>query len=353
MDADLMGASGFEPAGDQARWAETLHKAPMGDGAATAILGRGRHFFAMPGMAGDRRIDFARRRVEAAPDERQIFALERSAAAVIGEEIGEASMSGVGLGDDQKAGRVLVEPMDDSRTFDPADAREAPSAMMDERIDQRAPRVAGRRMNDETGRLVDHNEMLVLIDDVERQVLAEQRRLLGFRRLEGDSHAYGEPHRRIARDRAVDPNFALLDQRFESGARERNAPFRRRAAEVSVEPLSRARSVHLEDLRSGRRSQRRAAGGLRPGLAHRLVRLAPAAAFGLGVHTRSRRRLRPPVSATAGATSGPSAATIASMLGRGPPSWASSPRRIAATWAGSFPQQPPMMRAPQSTASPA
>ncbi len=55
------------------------------------------------------------RDVEAAPDERQIFALERAGAAVVGEEIGEALMGGVGLGDDEKPGRVLVEPVDDAR----------------------------------------------------------------------------------------------------------------------------------------------------------------------------------------------------------------------------------------------
>src|ERR1700741_3193027 len=130
-----MGASGFEPAGEQARRTECLRKTPIGDSVAAALLGRGRHFFAMPGMAGDRRIDFARRGGEPAPDKRQIFALERSAAAVIGEEIGEALVRGVGLGADQRPGLILVEPMDDSRTFDSADAREARAAMTDERVD--------------------------------------------------------------------------------------------------------------------------------------------------------------------------------------------------------------------------
>ena len=46
-------------------------------------------------------------------------------------------------------------------------------------------------------------------------------------------------------------------------------------------------------------------------------------------------------------------ATIASTVGRGPGRQLSSPRRMAATWAGVLPQQPPTIRAPQSTARPA
>ena len=49
-------------------------------------------------------------------------------------------MGGVRLGDDQQAGRVLVQPMDDARPLDAADAREARAAMGDERIDERTRR---------------------------------------------------------------------------------------------------------------------------------------------------------------------------------------------------------------------
>ena len=118
---------------------------------------------------------------------------------MIGEKVGKAPMRGVGLGDDQKAGRVLVEPVDDARPPDPADAGEARAAMADQRIDQGAIGMARRRMDDEPGRLVDHDQMLVLVDDIKRHVLAEERRFLRLRRLEGDRCAFGEPHRRIAR----------------------------------------------------------------------------------------------------------------------------------------------------------
>ena len=42
--------------------------------------------------------------------------------------------------------------------------------MGDQRIDQRAGLMPARRMHDEAGRLVDDEEMVVLVDDVERDI---------------------------------------------------------------------------------------------------------------------------------------------------------------------------------------
>ena len=47
-------------------------------------------------------------------------------------------MGGVGLGDDEQTGRVLVDPMDNSGASFSADAGEVASEVMQERIDQRA-----------------------------------------------------------------------------------------------------------------------------------------------------------------------------------------------------------------------
>ena len=106
---------------------------------------------------------------------------------MIGEQVRESLMGGVGLGDNEEPGRVLVQPVDDAGTPDPADPRKARAAMADQRVDQRALGMAGRRMDDETGRFVDHDQVLVLEHDRERHVLALERRLLGRRRLESNS----------------------------------------------------------------------------------------------------------------------------------------------------------------------
>ncbi len=43
--------------------------------------------------------------------------------------------------------------------------------MGDQRVDQRARRIAGAGMHHESGRLVDDDELVVLIDDIERDGL--------------------------------------------------------------------------------------------------------------------------------------------------------------------------------------
>ena len=74
-----------------------------------------RHFLPMARITANRRVHLAGGRIEAAPNQRQIFALERAGAPVIGEEVRQAPMRRIRLGNDQKAGRVLVEPVHNSR----------------------------------------------------------------------------------------------------------------------------------------------------------------------------------------------------------------------------------------------
>ena len=116
VDADLVGAPGLEPAGDQARRPERLLDPPVGDRVTAARLGA-----RPPSSRGD-----ARWRPMAAstlPAETskppqtsaRYSRIKRAGAAVVGEKVGEALVGGVGLGDDEKPGRVLVEPMDDAR----------------------------------------------------------------------------------------------------------------------------------------------------------------------------------------------------------------------------------------------
>ena len=61
--------------------------------------------------------------------------------------------------------------MDDARPLDAGDA--APGlavAVCQERVDQRAARMTGRRVDDEPGRLVDDQQVLVLVDDPQRDL---------------------------------------------------------------------------------------------------------------------------------------------------------------------------------------
>ena len=138
-----------------------------------------------PGAAGKR-----------IPHQRDIFAHQRARAAVVGEQVRQPPMRRVGLGDHQQPRRVLVQPMHDPRPLDPADARQRRAAMADQRIDQRAAGVAGSRVGDEPRGLVDDHEVAVLVDDVERNILARRRRLHKLGRVERD---HGRPRRACAR----------------------------------------------------------------------------------------------------------------------------------------------------------
>ncbi len=178
-------------------------------------------------MAADRRVDLAGGRVEAAPDEGEIFAFEREGAPVVGEQQGETQVGRVGLGDDEQAGRVLVEPVDDAGPPHAADPRQARPAMADERVDQRALGVARRRMDDEARRLVDDDEMFVLVDDVERKIFADQLGMLWRRRLEGDSRAFPS---RIAGSRTICPSTVTSPASISALRRVRDRATRRSEA---------------------------------------------------------------------------------------------------------------------------
>ena len=92
----------------------------------------------------------------------------------------EALVRRVRLGDDEQPGRTLVETVHDARPLDAADARQAVAAVGDERVDERAGGVPGGGMHDEVRRLVDDDEVAILVDDVERDRLGG-----GLRRARG------------------------------------------------------------------------------------------------------------------------------------------------------------------------
>ena len=125
-------------------------------------------------------------------------------------------MRGVGLGDDQQAGGVLVEPVDDARPPDPADARRLSPQWAISALTSVPSAWPGGGMDDEPGRLVDHDQMLVLEDDVERQVLGRRAaNSLGRRRLR--TRSARPAARRMAGSRATAPSTRDL-------ARPRSAP---------------------------------------------------------------------------------------------------------------------------------
>ncbi len=143
-------------------------------------------------------------------------------------------MGGVGLGHHHQAGGVLVEPVHDAGPLDAADAGQAVAAMGDQRVDQRALGVAGGRMHHQARRLVDHDQRVVLVDDIERDRLARGLGRLGRRQRDGDGVAGFDVAGGIADRARRDRDLAVEDQRLQARARQR----RDARGEHAVEPLA-------------------------------------------------------------------------------------------------------------------
>ena len=81
-----------------------------------------------------------------------------------------ASCAAIVLGDDHHARGALVQPVHDARPQLAADAAEI-RHVVEQRVDQRARRVAGGRVHDHPGRLVHDDDVGVLVEDGEREIL--------------------------------------------------------------------------------------------------------------------------------------------------------------------------------------
>ncbi len=139
----------------------------MGDRLAAAFAHR--HAIARPLVAVDRPVDHPMRAVRRAPDESEIAAFERLAATpMVGELRRQRAVRVVVLRHHHEPGRILVEPVHDAGPPLAADPGKAVAAMRNQRIDQRPGPMAGGGMNDEVAGFVDDDDVVVLVDDIER-----------------------------------------------------------------------------------------------------------------------------------------------------------------------------------------
>ena len=189
----------------------------MSHRALAAVAFDDRDLLAVGRRAGERRVDRAFARLRDSVDDREIAPVDRMG----GELLGQALVRDVGLCDDQQPRRILVDPVDDAGPGDAADARQRAAAMVEQRVDQRSVEIAGRRMNDQARRLVDDQQMLVLEDDLQRNVLrfVVRRRRLGDR----NAQALRRPRTLVAGSRTGLPagfHGAASDQGLQPFARE-------------------------------------------------------------------------------------------------------------------------------------
>ncbi len=122
-----------------------------------------RHADAPLRVAADCEIDASVVLFEHTLDQRDVRFLD----AALSESLAEFRMCGVILGDQDDAGGVFVQPMNDPGTDRVAALRERLAAA-EQRVDQRAASVPGARMNRHARGFVDNDHVVVFVEDVER-----------------------------------------------------------------------------------------------------------------------------------------------------------------------------------------
>ena len=234
VHADLVRAAGLQTAGDKrSTVAKTLFQGVVRQCAAPAGAGD-RLPSAVSDISVQGSIDRADMGFRHPPNKGVVLAKEHAIAAVPGELHGKGCVRGVILGDDENAGRILVEPVDDPRPFDAADAGKTVSAMRDERVDQRPAAVSSARMHHKPGRLVDDDDVCIFVEDFERDILRLRLCGRGRRNLKDDVRPSSEARVRVVQNLAAQAYLAVLDERLQTAPRK---PFSM-AREESVEPVA-------------------------------------------------------------------------------------------------------------------
>ena len=131
-----------------------------------AVLGHHRHALAAFTGPAERCVNSALPPLGYAPNQRLIGPFKRAAAPVIGKLGRQPPMRAIIFGHNQQTRCVFIQPMNDTGTFDPANTRQAFTAMGDQSVHQRAGLVAGGRVHHKAGRFIEHDEVIILIMDI-------------------------------------------------------------------------------------------------------------------------------------------------------------------------------------------
>jgi len=156
-----------------------------------------------------------------------------------GELRAEMKMGGVIFGRDQATAGVFVKTMNDAGPRDPADAAELPAAMVQQGVDQCVFAVARRRMHDHARRLVEHQQMFVLVEDVQRKVLCLRFGGSRLGLLKNNGFARARVMSRFD-NLAVNKNVSLSQKPLDGAAREVG----QFAAQINIQPFPREGCVN-------------------------------------------------------------------------------------------------------------
>jgi hypothetical protein len=227
MHADLMRPSRVQLQFHQGGASPSLQDAIAGAGRASVPAADG-HALAMGRVARDWRVDVAAQARHSPAGHGQINLLDIAA----GELRGEMKMGGVVLGRHQATAGIFVQTMNNAGPRDPANAAELPAAVMEQGVDQRVLPVARGRMHHPSRRLVEHQQVVVFVEDVQRQVLGLGERGARLRALEDDGFARARVMRRFD-DFPLDTDVAFGQEPLNGAAREAG----QLAAQKDIQPL--------------------------------------------------------------------------------------------------------------------
>ena len=119
-------------------------------------------------------------------------------------------MRRVGLRHHQAAARAFVEPVNDTGARNAADAGELATAVMQKRVDKRVFEIAGSGMHDDAGGFVEHDQVGVLVQNVERNFFRQRFQWTRWRNF--DAHFVAGTHPVTRFDRlTVDEDLAVGD----------------------------------------------------------------------------------------------------------------------------------------------
>ncbi len=170
VDADLVGAAGVEVAEDEGglRGGIGGERFVIGNRGLAAGRVDDRHFLAVDGVAADVGEDgvLCLRRDAMGDGEVELFH-----GRALGKLGGEGLVGDVGFRDDEAAGGILVEAVDDAGALDAADAGELAFAVVEQGVDEGAVGVAGRGVDDDSMFLVEDEDVFVFEKDIQRDVL--------------------------------------------------------------------------------------------------------------------------------------------------------------------------------------
>ena len=224
MDPDLVCAARFEAAFDQRGAFERFGQGPVGDRALAVSVSHNGDFLAVMAGAREGSVHGAAWRLRYPCDYSHITAID----AVLHELSGQPLMRGIGLGDHEQPGRILVDPVDNPGARDSTDAREPSGAVVEERVDEGSVQIARRWVDDESRLLVDNEEMLILKDDREIDILSFVVR--SRRSGDNDREALAFLHfgSRITSERGPARDLTRRNERFDSLPRQSRNQHRKR-----------------------------------------------------------------------------------------------------------------------------